>query len=92
MRSIGCSPTKLADLFAMNIPIITDSNLGDMKSIIKFSKNKSQILNIFNSHQIRYKTSIIVNEKKYINIRKNSKYFDFKYGSLKYLKIYNSLV
>lgn len=64
MRSIGCSPTKLGDLFAMNIPIITDSNLGDMKSIIKFSKNKSQLLNLFNSHHIRNKTSMIVNEKK----------------------------
>ena len=92
MRSIGCSPTKLGDLFAMNIPIITDSNLGDMKSIIKFSKNKSQLLNIFNSHHIRNKTSMIVNEKKFINIRKNSNYFNFKYGAKKYLNIYYDLV
>ncbi|MAD57055.1 MAG: hypothetical protein CMK44_00600 [Porticoccus sp.] len=92
MRSIGCSPTKLADLFAMNIPIITDSNLGDMKSIIKFQKNKSHILNIFNSHHIRNKTSMIVNEKKFINIRKNSNYFNFKLGAQKYLNIYNNLI
>ena len=25
MRSIGCSPTKLADLFAMNVPVITSN-------------------------------------------------------------------
>ena len=41
MRSIGCSPTKLADLFAMNIPIITSSNLGDMKYKISLAKNNS---------------------------------------------------
>lgn len=92
MRSIGCSPTKLGDLFAMNIPIITDSNLGDMKSIIKFSKNKSQLLNLFNSHHIRNKTSMIVNEKKFINIRRNSNYFNFKYGAKKYLNIYSDLI
>ena len=81
MRSKGCSPTKLADLFAMNIPIITDNNLGDMKSIIKFHKNKSELMNIFNYHQIRAKTYKIIDNKKIINVRKNSEYFNFIYGA-----------
>tara|TARA_B100001093_G_scaffold490550_1_gene529707 strand:- start:989 stop:2188 length:1200 start_codon:yes stop_codon:yes gene_type:complete len=89
MRSLGCSPTKLADLFSMNVPIITDSSLGDMNEIIKYHLNKSKLLHIFNKHQIRTKTNIILNEKKYIDIRGNSKYFDYKIGCKKYLKIYN---
>ena len=91
MRSIGCSPTKLADLFAMNIPIITDNNLGDMNSIIKFNKNKSELINIFNYHQIRTKTYKIIDNKKNINIRNNSKYFNYIYGAKKYSDIYNKL-
>ena len=91
MRSIGCSPTKLADLFSMNIPIITDSSLGDMKEIIKYNINKSKLIHIFNKHQIRYNTYKILNDKRHIDIRGNSKYFDFRVGSEKYLKIYNQI-
>lgn len=91
MRSIGCSPTKLADLFAMNIPIITDSNLGDMNKIINFKKNKSHVLKIFNKYQIVNKTLSILNEKKFVNIRNNSRYFDLRVCSNKYLNIYKNI-
>lgn len=92
MRSLGCSPTKLADLFSMNIPIITDKNLGDMDSIISFSKNNSLLISNFNSYQIRsYTSKILKNYKNNLNIRKNSVYFNYKYGAKKYLNIYKSL-
>ena len=92
MRSLGCSPTKLADLFSMNVPIITDANLGDMSKIVNFNKNSSLLINNFNQHQIRQKVSKIMQKDKKFNIRKNSSYFNYNYGADKYLKIYSKII
>lgn len=91
MRSLGCSPTKLADLFAMNIPVMTDSNLGDMKSIIKFDINCSVLINSFSRSNIINKINKIYLQRKNSKIRRNSQYYDIDNGIKKYLNVYESI-
>ncbi len=92
MRSLGCSPTKLADLFAMGIPIITSRYLGDMDKIIKFEKNKSLLIDNMSKSLINMKVNKITNYNQKINIRQNSNYFNYEYGLKKYISIYESLI
>ena len=91
MRSIGCSPTKLADLFAMNIPIVTSSNLGDMKYIISLTKNNSLLIDrLYRSKVVEGIKKILFN-KSFVQIRKNSSYYNYRYGTRKYMKIYRDI-
>jgi len=91
MRSIGCSPTKLADLFAMNIPIITSSNLGDMKYKISLAKNNSLLMDILNRSKVVGGIKKILSNKPFVQIRKNSSYYNYRYGTQKYMNIYKSI-
>lgn len=91
MRSLGCSPTKLADLFAMDIPIITSSNLGDMKKIISLNKNNSILLDSLSKSSVASAVKSIMSNKSSIKIRKNSGYYNYKYGTEKYIRIYQAL-
>ena len=91
MRSIGCSPTKLADLFAMNIPIITSSNLGDMKYKISFAKNNSLLIDRLYRSKVVESIKKILSNKPFVQIRKNSSYYNYRYGTKKYMKIYKSI-
>ena len=91
MRSLGCSPTKLADLFAMNIPVVTSRLLGDMDKIINYDKNKSFLIDRVSRSKIIQKVNQIDFDKSCNKIRKNSSYFDYKNGVKKYINIYNEL-
>ena len=91
MRSIGCSPTKLADLFAMNIPIITSSNLGDMKYKISLAKNNSLLMDILHRSKVVGGIKKILSNKPFVQIRKNSSYYNYRYGTQKYINIYKSI-
>ena len=91
MRSIGCSPTKLADLFAMNIPIITSSNLGDMKHKISLTKNNSLLIDRLCRSKVVKGIKKILSNKPFVQIRKNSSYYNYRYGTRKYMKIYRDI-
>ena len=91
MRSIGCSPTKLADLFAMNIPIVTSSNLGDMKYIISLTKNNSLLIDRLYRSKVLEGIKKILFNKSFVQIRKNSSYYNYRYGTRKYMKIYRDI-
>ena len=92
MRSIGCSPTKLADLFAMNVPVITSNFLGDMDKVIKFSRNYSYLIDSSQKSIIINHVKKIISIKDKSLIRKNSKYFDFLSGTNKYKNIYKLFI
>ena len=91
MRSIGCSPTKLADLFAMNIPIVTSSDLGDMKQQISLVKNNSLLIDRLYKSKVINGVKLLLSNKSSVQIRKNSCYYNFRLGTKKYIKIYRDI-
>ena len=50
---MGCSPTKLAELLAMGIPILANKGVGDLNEILCIEKNNSICLNSFDENHIR---------------------------------------
>ena len=50
---MGCSPTKLAELLAMGIPIIANKGVGDLNEILCIEKNNSICLDSFEENHIR---------------------------------------
>ena len=53
LSKAGCSPTKLAELFALNVPVIANSGVGDMDSIVDYAKNGSVIVEDFRPSTLR---------------------------------------
>ena len=49
----GCSPTKLAELFACNVPVIANTGVGDMDAIIDPHRNGSVIVKDFSDESLR---------------------------------------
>ena len=50
---MGCSPTKLAELLAMGIPVIANKGVGDLNEILCIEKNNSICLDSFDENHIR---------------------------------------
>ncbi|SVB00075.1 uncharacterized protein METZ01_LOCUS152929 [marine metagenome] len=50
---IGCSPTKLAELLAMGIPVLANKGVGDLNEILGIEKNNSICLDSFDENHIR---------------------------------------
>ena len=50
---IGCSPTKLAELLAMGIPVLANKGVGDLNEILCIEKNNSICLDSFDENHIR---------------------------------------
>ena len=44
---IGCSPTKLAELLGMGVPVIANSGVGDLNEILSMETNNSFCLKSF---------------------------------------------
>lgn len=90
---IASSPTKMAECWAMNLPIITNAGIGD--NDLYFNKHKGGIL-IQDFSDKEYQTAC----KKYIELIKGKHdyrkialdFFDTQMAIKKYTGIYNSLV
>ena len=89
----GCSPTKLAELFAMNVPVVVNKHVGDMDSLISLNKNCSSLVSIpVSKKEITTNLKEVISLKdKYKKIRKNSLNFSLETGIETYLSMYNNL-
>lgn len=92
---VGCSPTKLAELFACNIPVIANSGLGDLDSIISASRNSSVLVNDFTDASLRdaltQMNSLANDFENRKMIRTNSGEFALDKGVERYLQVYRDL-
>jgi len=90
----GCSPIKLAELFAMNVPVIANSGVGDLDEIISLEANGSRIVEDFQNGTLQkaIKDVLAWNEKKLVDIRASSSAFDLPLGVSLYAAIYNQLL
>lgn len=90
----GCSPTKLAELFAMNVPVVANSGVGDMDSIVSLSVNGSALVRDFEAGTLRRAlTDVMAAAEREIPIRENSEMaFSLESGTEKYSHVYAELL
>jgi len=93
---VGCSPTKLAELFACNVPVIANPGVGDLDEIINPSINGSIMVRDFSNASLLEALEDCIAVKKscggLVNIRENSRIFSLEEGVKRYLNVYKTLL
>jgi len=94
ISKVGCSPTKLAELFACNVPVIANTGVGDLDAIIGLQKNGSVIVKDFSDETLRSAIEEVTAFKKTgtVNIRENSREFALEEGVARYATVYEELL
>jgi glycosyltransferase involved in cell wall biosynthesis len=89
----GCSPTKLAELLAANVPVIANSNVGDLDSILSIERNCSVVVPDFQKETLRraLERVLSVSPADRSRIRENSREFSLEEGVRRYDRIYKQL-
>jgi glycosyltransferase involved in cell wall biosynthesis len=88
----GCSPTKLAELFACEVPVIANAGVGDMDRIIDPKTNGSVLVADFSDDSLREAAKKILTIDRTVPIRENSRQFDLSAGVAKYAAVYRRLL
>ena len=88
----GCSPTKMGEYWAMNIPVIANDGVGDVGKIMDDIQG-GVLINDFTTEAYDLGLMELLKwENKHETIReKSKKYYDLTQGVEKYLKIYTQL-
>lgn len=93
---VGCSPTKLAELFACNVPVIANAGVGDLDTIIEPSRNASVLVRDFSDSTLLEALKIVTLDRSLtvedVNIRENSRAFALEEGVLSYSRVYRELL
>jgi glycosyltransferase involved in cell wall biosynthesis len=93
---VGCSPTKLAELFACNIPVIANSGVGDLDTIIDPSRNASVLVKNFSDSSLlealKKVTACRALNSNEINIRENTRAFAHEESVARYSGVYRELL
>lgn len=94
LSKAGCSPTKLAELFACNVPVIANTGVGDMDAIISLKINGSIAVPDFADATLRAAVEQVIGYQKAntVNIRENSREFALEEGSARYAAVYQELL
>lgn len=89
----GCSPTKLGELFAMNVPIIANAGVGDMDEVIELARNGSAIVADFEPATLgsALEQVLAVSDERRRTIRERSLDYSLEEGISRYDRIYRSL-
>jgi hypothetical protein len=90
----GCSPTKLAELFACNVPVIVNTGVGDMDAIIALEQNGSVLIPDFEDSTLRCAIGdLLAASDQKIPIRENSYCeMSLETGINKYALVYDELL
>lgn len=92
LSKAGCSPTKLAELFACGVPIIANAGVGDMDQILDPETNGSVLVTDFSDTAFRAAIAEALARKGTTNIRENSRMFDVAEGVSRYAAAYVQLM
>lgn len=88
----GCSPTKVAELLSMNVPVLANEGVGDLNSLLSMPKNSSTVISLpIDEHEIKSFIEFIDRNSEKEFIRNNSKDLTLQNGARLYLSAYNSL-
>lgn len=89
LSKAGCSPTKLAELFACGVPVIANTGVGDLDQIVSLEKNGSAIVHDFSDNSLRQAVLAVEKAKtRSIPIRANSTEFTLEAGVDRYASVY----
>jgi glycosyltransferase involved in cell wall biosynthesis len=93
LSKAGCSPTKLAELFAMNVPAVVNAGVGDLDRIVSPERNGSSLVADFTPATLSKAIADVLElrEKGAIAIRHNSSEFDLPAGVATYARVYREL-
>lgn len=93
MSKAGCSPTKLAELFACGVPVIANTGVGDMDEIVSLQRNGSVLVGDFSDTTLRQAVVDVEQAKTLrIPIRANSTEFSLMAGIDRYAGIYDEVL
>ena len=90
----GCSPSKLAELFACNVPVIANSGVGDLDAILDVERNGSAIVRDFSGASLQAALRQVLDDAPRIRpaIRENSREFALEEGVRRYARVYDELL
>ena len=88
----GCSPTKLAELFACGVPVIANRGVGDMDRIIDPDTNGSVLVADLSDTSLRDAVTRLLSIDRTVPIRENSRQFDLPAGVARYASVYSQLL
>lgn len=93
LSKAGCSPTKLAELFAMNVPAVVNTGVGDLDRIVSPERNGSALVADFTPAELGRAIAEVLDlrEKGSVAIRGNSSEFDLPAGVATYARVYREL-
>src|SRR6185437_8514394 len=88
----GCSPTKLGELFAMNVPIVANSGYGDIDRIVDPRINGSALVSDFAPETLYAALETVLSHPAPPGgIRAASSEFSLEEGVRRYDRIYRKL-
>jgi glycosyltransferase involved in cell wall biosynthesis len=90
----GCSPTKLAELFACDVPVIANSGVGDLDAILDLERNSSVVVKDFTDATLRSAIERVLEARgsRTTRIRENSREFALEAGVARYAAVYKELL
>jgi glycosyltransferase involved in cell wall biosynthesis len=90
----GCSPTKLAELMAANIPVVANAGVGDLDEILSPERNGSVVIKDFEPATMRQALATVlgIQDEKRRSIREASRDYSLEAGVARYESVYRRLV
>jgi glycosyltransferase involved in cell wall biosynthesis len=94
LSTAGVSPTKLNELFACNIPVIANSGVGDLDSIINPEVNDSILVHNFSEKELAKAFEILftIISSPVRHGRESGKLYSLDEGCRKYQSIYSQYI
>lgn len=87
----GCSPTKVAELLSMNVPIIANKGVGDLDALFSIKRNCSVTIKLpIELDEIKGFLNSLEDHPDKSFIRNNSHSLSLENGARQYLKAYNT--
>jgi glycosyltransferase involved in cell wall biosynthesis len=88
----GCSPTKMGEYWAMNLPVIANDGVGDVGKIMADTEGGVLITEFSDNAYLQALETVFSFKNKDYSVReKSKKYYDLTEGVAKYYKIYTRL-
>jgi glycosyltransferase involved in cell wall biosynthesis len=89
----ACSPVKLGELMAMNIPVIGNTQIGDLDSFLDLEKNNSTVVHSFDEDEYSHVLDKVLEKMGQGNshIRNTARDWSLENGIDLYDKVYQSL-
>ena len=89
----GCSPTKMAEMFAANVPMISNTGVGDLDEILRPDRNASLVVPDFEPATLRAAVErvLAVPDERRSAIRAGADDFTLAHGIATYDQIYRRL-